>query len=988
MLEVRENLSLEHLCFATILWLPTREVIYANELVLRLLNNTTTSFQGRFLDHCIHPDDRPAFAAYQVRLLNLPPQQILTIQLRLQCGTDDWRYVDIASRNLLSVPEVGALVSQLTDLSERWEQDQMTRQMQSTAEVLVNLTLGLETLYTVEDILSESLHQAGKLIKYDTAQFTLVEGNSLRLGASSGCDACEAVSTRFEPAQSPLDQAVLESSTAIVQANIELGTYGRCLNCPTSANSSLSVPVSAFSQIIGVLHFFSDQPNAYTQSDAFTLLPLTHVVALAVTKAYAYEQAQREVNEHNATHLQLLKRNRELDLIASTLRSASSRLDVHQILEDTCRLLVDWLGFDFGASGLLSDDRSAIELIAEYNRIPRPTVIGLALAVDGNTASEYVLRTREIFVSTQIQSEYKVDALQKIMNERGTQTLIVAPLIVKDQVIGTIGLDSLESRDVTAEERDIVSLVMGAITQALENARLYQALEAEKDRLEQRVLERTADLARARTSVESILESSSDAILMVSPDGVIHRSNYALNALYAPKGGIMTPGSFYDLVQEEEHFAIQMTMQRVLQNRQPERVELTGLRADGSSFYAQVSISALNHLETTATQGLVIIIRDVSDQKRAEAEVRLTRDQLRAFIDFSRSGIVLTDSDNQVIAANALGRSVFGTLENIGVAILAGEARAFKGGDGSLIAVEVIPGTEPGATEAIVELLINGVQRAFLINRFTVGRDIQAFNAVGYVISEVTEIKRLEQSLRDSLIKEKELSELKTRFVSTVSHEFRNPLAVVRSSTETLLMYRDKMTADRMDQKLQKIIGQVDHLGDMMDDVLTLTRAQNSKLGFNPKALDLVNFCKDILEDIQSIPGNENRILCAAPDELPAEFDPTHMRKVVQNLVSNALKYSPRESQVEVCLSLNATTITLQVTDHGIGITEEDQSHLFEPFFRASNVGMVAGTGLGLIIARNAVELHGGKLTLHSQVGQGTTFFVTFPFSQPKGVTP
>jgi PAS domain S-box-containing protein len=988
MLEVRENLSLEHLCFATILWLPTREVVYANELVFRLLNHTTTSFQGKHLDHCIHPDDRPAFAAYQVRLLNLPPQQILTIQLRLQCQSDRWHYVEFTSRNLLNTPDVGAYVTQLTDLGERWEQDQLTRQMQSTAEVLVNLTLELETLLSVEAILSESLLQAGKLVNYDSAAFTLVEGYSLRIGAVAGYEITVNPTDRFALSDSPLDQAVVDIAGAVVQANLTDAASTRCRFTPAHAQSSLSVPVGAYSQVIGILHFFNEKPAAFSQNDAFALLPLTQVVALAVTKAYAYEQAQREVDEHHATHLQLLKRNRELDLIASTLRSASSRLDVHQILEDTCRLLVDWLGFDFAASGLLSADRNAIELIAEYNRIPSPTVIGLALAVDGNTATEYVLRTREIFVSTQTQSEYKVDYLRKLMKERGTQTLIVAPLIVKDQVIGTIGLDSLESRDVTAEERGIVSLVTGAITQALENARLYQALEAEKARLEQRVSERTADLARARTSVESILESSSDAILMVSPDGIIHRSNHALNALYAPKGGISTPGSFYDLVQEAEHFAIQMTMQRVLQNRQPERVELTGLRADGSSFSAQVSISALNHLETTATQGLVVIIRDVSDQKRAEAEVRLTRDQLRAFIDFSRSGIVLTDSDNQVIAANALGRSVFGTLENIGAAILAGEARAFKGGDGSLIAVEVIPGTEPGATEAIVELLINGVQRAFLINRFTVGRDIEAFNAVGYVISEVTEIKRLEQSLRDSLVKEKELSELKTRFVSTVSHEFRNPLAVVRSSTETLLMYRSQMTSERMDQKLQKIISQVDHLGDMMDDVLTLTRAQNSKLGFNPKVLDLALFCRDILEDIQSIPGNENRILCEAPTELPAKFDPTHMRKVIQNLTSNALKYSPRESQIEVCLSTDATSITLQVTDHGIGITEEDQSHLFEPFFRASNVGMVAGTGLGLVIARNAVELHGGKLTLHSQVGQGTTFFVTFPFSQPKGTTP
>ncbi|HLY27064.1 MAG TPA: PAS domain S-box protein, partial [Aggregatilineales bacterium] len=245
---------------------------------------------------------------------------------------------------------------------------------------------------------------------------------------------------------------------------------------------------------------------------------------------------------------------------------------------------------------------------------------------------------------------------------------------------------------------------------------------------------------------------------------------------------------------------------------------------------------------------------------------------------------------------------------------------------------------------------------------------------------DLTEPRKAQQALQEALEKEKELNELKSRFVSMASHEFRTPLATILITTETLSAYRPKMTDNQIEERLAKIREQVSHLKDIMDDVLQLARLQARRADFNPVMLDLESLCRSVIDEFQSQPGSTKTIVFTCDHALKeVKLDKKLMRQTISNLVSNAVKYSPEGKTITVSLQYTGNALLLKVRDEGIGIPESDLAHLFEPFHRATNVGAISGTGLGLTITKESIELHGGTIAVESQVGTGTTFTVTIP---------
>jgi signal transduction histidine kinase len=245
---------------------------------------------------------------------------------------------------------------------------------------------------------------------------------------------------------------------------------------------------------------------------------------------------------------------------------------------------------------------------------------------------------------------------------------------------------------------------------------------------------------------------------------------------------------------------------------------------------------------------------------------------------------------------------------------------------------------------------------------------------------DVTERKQAEITLRQALAREKELGELKSRFVSVASHEFRTPLATILASAETLLAYRARLSPEQNERRLRRIIEQVDHLRTIIDDVLQFSRIETGHYQFKPEIIDLAALAREIVDEFSSHPDATHTLQFTGVQEplaLPA--DRNLLRQVIANLISNAVKYSPADSTVHIALEQLADRAELCVRHEGIGISEADQQHLFEPFYRATNTGAVSGTGLGLAITREAVELHGGSITVKSVLGAGTTVLVSIP---------
>lgn len=240
--------------------------------------------------------------------------------------------------------------------------------------------------------------------------------------------------------------------------------------------------------------------------------------------------------------------------------------------------------------------------------------------------------------------------------------------------------------------------------------------------------------------------------------------------------------------------------------------------------------------------------------------------------------------------------------------------------------------------------------------------------------------------LQAALEKEKELSQLKSRFITMASHEFRTPLAIISSSSGILQKFSDRLSAERKEQHLQTIQNTIKHITQMLDDVLMINRAEAEKIELHLETSDIIAFCRHLKEEIETT-SNQHTINFYVDlgeeimeNYLIIQFDEKILRQILTNLLTNAIKYSPSHNLVNFSLTKNNNQILFKISDRGIGIPEADQANLFEPFHRASNVGTIAGTGLGLAIVKKCVDLHQGKINVESRAGEGTTFTVSLPF--------
>lgn len=246
---------------------------------------------------------------------------------------------------------------------------------------------------------------------------------------------------------------------------------------------------------------------------------------------------------------------------------------------------------------------------------------------------------------------------------------------------------------------------------------------------------------------------------------------------------------------------------------------------------------------------------------------------------------------------------------------------------------------------------------------------------------DITERKRAEE-IRHALEKEKELSEGRFKFVSMMSHEFRNPLTTIIMSGELLRDFSDQLTPEQTTRCFDQIETSAKEMTQLLDDILSLTRADVGKVKLNPQPLDLLEFCNNVVKGMQMTAGDKHAIAFVMRGEChQAYMDENLLSHILRNLLSNAIKYSPEGGNVRFEVSCEKEEAIFEIQDEGIGIPLEDQQRLFESFHRGANVGKLPGTGLGLCIVKKYVDLHGGEIALQSEVGVGTKFTVMLPLN-------
>ena len=248
---------------------------------------------------------------------------------------------------------------------------------------------------------------------------------------------------------------------------------------------------------------------------------------------------------------------------------------------------------------------------------------------------------------------------------------------------------------------------------------------------------------------------------------------------------------------------------------------------------------------------------------------------------------------------------------------------------------------------------------------------------------DITQRKRAEKIIENTLIRERELNELRINLISTVSHEFRTPMTTIRTSAELISMYLENqnvINGNRIQKRVSIITEEIDRIIELMNAVLTISKEDSGKTNFNPTLFDLKEFCLEIIDNnylntinIPMVATNFNG------STFTVNADKKLMEYAIFNILNNAFKYSEKSAEVILNLSSTSDTIILDIIDFGIGIPKEDHVKLFNTFFRASNTDGFQGTGLGLYIAKTFIEKNSGAIALESELGKGTKVTMTFP---------
>lgn len=252
---------------------------------------------------------------------------------------------------------------------------------------------------------------------------------------------------------------------------------------------------------------------------------------------------------------------------------------------------------------------------------------------------------------------------------------------------------------------------------------------------------------------------------------------------------------------------------------------------------------------------------------------------------------------------------------------------------------------------------------------------------------DVTVRLQAELAQRAATERQRELNDMRSRFIAMASHEFRTPLAAITGSVELLSVYGDKLDPAEKADVLARIQRAVDRMTHMLESVLELDEVESSAMLFRPQPVAVSPLCRAIVADVEAdkVAAGRRVVLRLPPDELVCALDESLLRHVMVNLLSNAFKYSPSGGEVRMTVDACQGELVWTVRDQGIGITPQDQARLFDSYQRGSNVGHIPGTGLGLAIVKHAVARHQGSLSVESQPGVGTCFTVRLPAHRPPG---
>lgn len=556
----------------------------------------------------------------------------------------------------------------------------------------------------------------------------------------------------------------------------------------------------------------------------------------------------------------------------------------------------------------------------------------------------------------------------------GITSMLDAPVWVGGEVVGVLCHEHIgPARDWLPEEIDFVSAVAAMVSLALQECH-----RARTERL----------LRESEAKFRALFEGTSQAVLLHDETGILEANpswwrllGYSgVQALIgkhpAELSAPIQPGGERAEVLATKHIAAAMAHGST-------RFEWLMLRRDGTELPMEVF---LTRIQLGGRQLLQAVCNDITERKRAEAELRESEARLResearfstAFRASPLNITILRLSDARFVEANDAFVRWFGLDRE---SLLGHDSRELDiwvdledrekflddlRRQGSLREVECRLRSRRGSVHTLLQ-----------------SADIIEINREPHILVfglDITQRKQVEAELLRTLAREKELGQLRSNFVSMVSHEFRTPLGIIQSSAEILEDYFERLEPAERQEHLQSIRKNTRRMAGLMEEVLLIGSLEAGKMEFKPSRLELSCFVRKLVDEVRSATNRRCPIECSlagAPPQFRA--DERLLGHIFTNLLTNAVKYSDPGQPVRLEIGCAGQEVVCAIRDQGIGIAEADQEWLFHAFHRGQNVAGRAGTGLGLVIVKRCVDLHGGNIEVQSTLGKGTDVTVKLP---------
>jgi PAS domain S-box-containing protein len=557
--------------------------------------------------------------------------------------------------------------------------------------------------------------------------------------------------------------------------------------------------------------------------------------------------------------------------------------------------------------------------------------------------------------------------IESYLKPLGISSMLDVPVWVSGEVVGVICHEHIgPAREWSAEEIDFASSLAAMTSLAIEESNRARS---------ERLLRESEEKFRAlfESSSQGVMLHDEKQFLEVNP-AAVRMLGYERQEELIGKHPVDTSPAFQPNG-EPSPVAAQRHIQECL-TKGSARFEWMIRHCTGRDLPAEV---VLTRVEWSGRQLIQAFVTDISERKAAEEALRKSEEKFKQLFELSPLGMAQVNWDGSFVQVNTAFANIIGFSRDEVIKLTYWDVTPREYEQAELAVLEQLKQTGRFGPHEKEYFHKNGHRVPVVLNGMMVTAPDGTKQLWG-IVENITERKRAEAELHKALAREKEITQIKSSFVSMVSHEFRTPLGIIQSSAEILRDYFEQLDSGERGEQLRSIVKNTRRMAEMMEEILALSRLDAGKIIFKPQPINLASFCRRVVDEVLSSTNRKCGIeLSLAPIPNEANADDGLLGHIFTNLLTNAVKYSEPGGTVRFDIEHDGTNAVCMVRDQGIGISAEDQQKLFTAFQRGDNVGDRPGTGLGLVLVKRCVELHGGEVTIQSEVGKGTAVTVRLP---------